>query len=150
MTSQQTLTTMLALLTDAENKAAKKLGEATQRLAAEEEKRAMLEQFRNEYQEKLRQALAEEKPPALIANHQQFLSRLDEAVAIQQTVCAQAAAQRDQAQQAWLAAMGKRKAFDLLLAKEKERAAKAEAKAAQKLLDEWASQHHLRHTTQED
>ncbi|WP_217126726.1 flagellar export protein FliJ [Hydrogenophilus thiooxidans] len=144
MTQRQTLTTLRDLLAEEETRAAQRFGAANQALTEAKTKAQTLMQFRDEYHEKYRQALERGDPFALLQNLQQFLARLDQAIHLQAEAVAHATQEVDEARAAWQAAMGKRKAFDLLLARQEAAQKAQEEKAAQKLLDEWASQRALR------
>lgn len=144
MTQRHTLTTLRDLLTEQETRAAQRFGAATQALTEAQTKQQTLEQFREEYRDKYREALEQSAPFALLDNLRQFLARLDQAIALQQQAVERTAQEREQARAAWQAAMGKRKAFDLLLAKQNAAEKAQEERAAQKLLDEWASQRAIR------
>lgn len=139
MTQRQTLTTLRDLLAEAETRAAQRFGAANQACAEAQRKLQTLEQFRDEYRDKYRAALERGDPFALLENLRQFLARLDQAIDLQAQAVAQATLEVERARAAWQAAMGKRKAFDLLLARQTAAEKAQEEKSAQKLLDEWAS-----------
>ncbi|MCX7945884.1 MAG: flagellar export protein FliJ [Hydrogenophilus sp.] len=144
MTARATLELVQKMLLDAEEKEAKRLGECIRAWQAEMHKLEMLRTFRTDYEARYREALARGDLPVLIANMQAFLARLEEAIAIQEQAVQQAAHQRTQQEAVWQAAMGKRKAFDLLLARQEIAEHAEEEKKVQKLLDEWVTQRSAR------
>jgi flagellar FliJ protein len=119
--------------------AARKLG---QLLASEQEVEktlALLEQYRDEYEARFRQAAQDGLSRDEWANYQSFLGRLDEAI-VQQRSLVEASKQRTvDGQQEWLDKRNRVKAFDTLSQRHKASEERSEAKTAQRDQDEHAA-----------
>ncbi len=139
MTSRQTLERLLQLLQEAEAQEAARLRETNAAKAQEALKAQTLEGFRQEYEQRYLEAMAQARPAPLLANYRSFLQRLEEAVAVQQQVIARVTAEAEAQQQRWQQAVAKRKAMETLLARRDEMERQQAEKMAQKLLDEWVS-----------
>lgn len=106
--------------------------EASQRLA-------LLLQYREEYQQRFLAAAQEGLGPTALRNYQGFLARLDEAIE-QARALVEASKERTLAgQKNWLDKRRKAKAFDTLAQRHRASLATAEARQAQKELDEHAA-----------
>ncbi|MFC4486239.1 flagellar export protein FliJ [Tepidiphilus baoligensis] len=127
-----------------EDEAAEAMGACIRRHRDAEEKRDLLERFRSEYEEKLRQALRDAAPPELIVNHRGFLARLDEALMLQHTELERLRHLLEESRRAWLAARTRRRAFEVLETRADAEAMAQAERLAQKALDEHATQNHLR------
>lgn len=119
--------------------AARKLG---QLLASEQEVEktlSLLEQYREEYEARFRQAAQNGLTREEWGNYQSFLGRLDEAVS-QQRVLVEASKQRTvDGQREWLDKRNRVKAFDALSQRHKANEAHSEAKTEQRAQDEHAA-----------
>ena len=119
--------------------AARKLG---QLLASEEEvgkTLALLEQYREEYEARFRQAARNGLSRDEWRNYQTFLGRLDEAIA-QQRALVEASRQRTaDGQKEWLDKRNRVKAFDTLSQRHRANEEQAEAKSEQRAQDEHAA-----------
>lgn len=119
--------------------AARKLGLL---LASEQEVEktlALLEQYREEYEARFRQAAQTGLTRDEWSNYQSFLGRLDEAVA-QQRALVEASKQRTvDGQREWLDKRNRVKAFDTLSQRHKANEAHFEAKTEQRAQDEHAA-----------
>jgi flagellar FliJ protein len=119
--------------------AARRLG---QLLASEQEVEktlALLEQYREEYETRFRQAAQTGLTREEWSNYQSFLSRLDEAVS-QQRALVHASKQRTvDGQKEWLDKRNRVKAFDALSQRHKANEAYSEAKTEQRAQDEHAA-----------
>ena len=119
--------------------------EATQQLArliANERdarnKLAMLQQYRDEYATRFRQAAQNGLSPREWHNYQEFLNRLDEAIAAQSQTVAQQARNTANGQVHWQQQRKKLKAFDTLSERHQARENAREQRQDQKVQDEFA------------
>ena len=132
-----------------EDEAAERMGACSRRQREAQEKLALLERFRDEYEERLRQALRDDASPELILNHRRFLARLDDALILQREELARCAQRLEEAPRAWQAVRTRRRAFEVLEARADAEALAQAQRLAQKMLDEHASQKHLRRAREE-
>lgn len=139
MSQPFTLQPLLELMQNRTDEATRKLG---QLIAAEQNAKSrlqMLEQYRAEYADRLRDAIAQGMTRQVLANYQDFLARIDEAIRQQTTVVQQTENNTLYGQQHWKEQNTRLKAIDTLSlrhdAKEKQR----EEKREQKLLDEFSA-----------
>jgi len=139
MSQPFTLQPLLELMQNRTDEATRKLG---QLIAAEQNAKSrlqMLEQYRAEYADRLRDAIAQGMTRQVLANYQDFLGRIDEAIHQQTTVVQQTENNTLHGQQHWKEQNTRLKAIDTLSlrhdAKEKQR----EEKREQKLLDEFSA-----------
>lgn len=101
----------------------------------------LLEQYREEYETRFRQAAQNGLTREEWGNYQSFLGRLDEAVAQQRTLV-QASKQRTvDGQKEWLDKRNRAKAFDTLSQRHKANEIRSEAKTEQRIQDEHAAKH---------
>ena len=119
--------------------------EATQQLArliANERdarnKLAMLQQYRDEYATRFRQAAQNGLSPREWHNYQEFLNRLDEAVDAQNQTVTQQARNTVNGQEHWQQQRKKLKAFDTLSERHQARENAREQRQDQKVQDEFA------------
>ena len=119
--------------------------EATQQLArliANEcdarNKLAMLQQYRDEYATRFRQAAQNGLSPREWHNYQEFLNRLDEAIAAQSQTVTQQARNTANGQVHWQQQRKKLKAFDTLSERHQARENAREQRQDQKVQDEFA------------
>lgn len=133
------LQTLLDLSQARMEDAARQLG---QLLSSEQEgakKLAMLTQYRDEYQRGFLEAAKQGLAQAQWANYQAFLTRLNQAVAQQQSALDHSKQRTSDGQMAWLEQRNKTKAFDTLSQRHRSESLKAEARAEQKFTDEHAA-----------
>lgn len=119
---------------------------ATQRLAhliaaeqSEKGKHALLQQYRDEYSARFRQAAQDGLPQPQWRNFQQFLNRLDEALEQQALVVRRQETQTAAGQAEWQQQQVKLKAFDALAARHHAKEARNETRLEQKVQDEHAA-----------
>lgn len=119
--------------------------EATQQLArliANERdarnKLAMLQRYRDEYATRFRQAAQNGLSPREWHNYQEFLNRLDEAIAAQSQTVTQQARNTANGQVHWQQQRKKLKAFDTLSERHQARENAREQRQDQKVQDEFA------------
>lgn len=99
----------------------------------------MLEQYRAEYAERLRNAIESGTTRQVLANYQDFLSRIDEAIQQQTQVIKQSANNTQRGQQHWQQQNSKLKAIDTLAIRHEKKEQKQLEKQEQKLLDEFST-----------
>ena len=133
------LQSLLDLSNVRKDDAARKLG---QLLASEQEvgkTLALLEQYREEYETRFRQAAQKGLTRDEWGNYQSFLGRLDEAIA-QQRLLVESSKQRTvDGQREWLDQRNRAKAFDTLSQRHRAHEARSEAKTEQRAQDEHAA-----------
>ncbi|UCV10928.1 flagellar export protein FliJ [Dechloromonas denitrificans] len=130
---------LLELMQTRTDEATRKLG---QLIAAEQSAKSrlqMLEQYRDEYAQRLRDATAQGITRLALRNYQDFLSRIDDAInqqslAVQQTERSTAAGQEH-----WKSENKRLKAIDTLSLRHDTRERYKEGKQDQKLQDEFSS-----------
>jgi flagellar FliJ protein len=119
--------------------AARKLG---QLLASEQEvgkTLALLEQYREEYEARFRQAAQNGLTRDEWGNYQSFLGRIDEAIAQQRALVETSRQRTVDGQKEWLDKRNRVKAFDTLSQRHKAHEVHSEAKSEQRAQDEHAS-----------
>lgn len=122
--------------------AARKLGLL---LASEQEVEktlSLLEQYREEYEARFRQAAQDGLSRDEWANFQTFLGRLDEAIAQQRTLVEASKQRTVDGQREWLDKRNRVKAFDTLSQRHKANEERSEAKTAQRDQDEHAAKNY--------
>lgn len=139
MSSRFHLQPLLDLAQTRTDEAARKLGELIASERSVEQKLKLLEDYRQEYNERFMQAVREGIGPDAWRNYTAFLGRLDDAVAVQRKAVEQSRQQTAQGQQHWLAQRNRLKAFDTLSQRHQAGVARSEAKREQKLTDEHAA-----------
>lgn len=99
----------------------------------------MLEQYRTEYADRLRENIAQGMTRQVLANYQDFLARIDEAIRQQTFAVQQSAANTSHGQQNWKEQNTRLKAIDTLSARHDVKERQREDKREQKLLDEFSA-----------
>ena len=130
---------LLELMQERTDEASRRLG---QLIAAEQNSRqqlSMLEEYRNEYVERLRQTTQAGTTRQIIANYQEFLRRIEEAIEQQTKQVRQSESNTLRGQQHWRTQNTRLKAIDTLAIRHEEKLRKHEDKKAQKLLDEFTT-----------
>lgn len=105
----------------------------------------MLEQYRAEYAERLRNASESGMTRQVLANYQHFLSRIDEAIQQQTQQVKQSANNTQRGQQLWQQQNSKLKAIDALAIRHEKSEQKRQDKQEQKLLDEFSTRNYHPH-----
>ena len=120
--------------------------EATRRLgqliAAENNEKSrllMLEQYREEYAQRLREACANGVTQQILRNYQDFLARIDDAIAQQQKNVQHSENSTAAGQENWKAQNRRLKAIDTLSQRHQNREQYLENRAEQKLSDEFSN-----------
>lgn len=101
---------------------------------------ALLEQYREEYERRFREAARNGLSREQWHNYQSFLARLDEAVRQQRTVVAASKQRTQDGQREWLDRRNQVKAFDTLSQRHQRQEARLEARREQRREDERAAQ----------
>jgi len=121
------------------DEATRKLG---QLISAEQSQRSrlqMLEQYRDEYAQRLRDATGEGITRLILRNYQDFLARIDEAIEQQRLAVQNSELSTKAGQAQWNDQNKKLKAIDTLSTRHDARERYRENKQEQKLLDEFSS-----------
>ncbi|GBG00710.1 flagellar FliJ protein [Azospira sp. I13] len=143
MTKPFTLQPLLELMQTRADDATKELG---RRIAAEQDTKAklnMLVQYRDEYAERFRQAAGQGLSPASWRNFQEFIGRIDEAIAQQRVVVLTSEQHTAEGQAQWLTQHHKLKAIDTLAHRHLAAEAAREQKQEQKQQDEFSARKRL-------
>lgn len=133
------LQSLLDLSQSRMDEAARRLG---QLLASEQEVEktlALLEQYREEYEERFRQAARAGLSREEWSNYRSFLGRLDEAVNLQRALVEASRRRTVDGQREWLDRRNRVKAFDTLSQRHKASETHSEAKSEQRAQDELAA-----------
>lgn len=144
------LQTVLEIMQSRSDEATRKLG---QLIAAEQNQRSrlqMLEQYRDEYASRLRDATTQGVTRLVLLNYQDFLARIDEAVK-QQTIAVTQSEQSTKAgQDHWHAQNKQLKALDTLSQRHDAREKYRENRQDQKLQDEYSSRKYSRNSNPDE
>lgn len=133
------LQTLLELMQSRTDEATRKLG---QLISAEQSQRSrllMLEEYREEYDQRLRDANAQGITRLILRNYQDFLARIDEAIEQQRLAVMSSERSTKAGQAQWSDQNKKLKAIDTLSERHDARERYRENKQEQKLLDEFSS-----------
>lgn len=114
----------------------KKLGLLNRNQLSAQNKLEMLEQYRRDYQDKLQVAQKAGMELTDLRNFQDFLYRLDDAIAQQTAVVKQTQLSVQQGRNELMEAQRRMKSFDTLESRHTEKVKKLEAKLEQKIQDE--------------
>ena len=121
------------------DEATRKLG---QLITAEQSQRSrlqMLEQYRDEYAQRMREATAEGITRLILRNYQDFLARIDEAIEQQRQAVQNSELSTKAGQTEWRNQNTKLMAIDTLSSRHDARERYRENKQEQKILDEFSS-----------
>lgn len=130
------LQTLIELTQNRMDDAAKRLGELLANSNAHEERLRLLEQYRNDYDTRLRDALTTGIGPDALRNYTVFLGRLNDAISEQQRILDEARDHVTVGRQAWVDQRNRKKAFDTLADRQLQIEVKRENKAEQRMTDE--------------
>ncbi len=139
MTARFHLQPLLDLAQTRTHEAARKLGELVAAERDLEQKLRMLEEYRQEYNERFVQAARDGLSPDAWRNYSAFINKLDDAIGMQRKIVEQSRAKTVEGQQAWLAQRTKLKAFDTLSQRHQQVLNRREARQEQKQSDEHAA-----------
>ncbi len=139
MSQPFSLQTILDVMQNRTDEATRKLGRL---IAAENSQRSrlkMLEDYRDEYAQRLREATKQGVTPTVLLNYQDFLARIDEAI-LQQRLAVENSEQSTKAgQEHWRSQNKQLKAIDTLSQRHDARERYQENKLDQKLQDEFSA-----------
>jgi flagellar FliJ protein len=130
---------LLELMQTRTDEATRQLG---QLIAAEQNQRSrlqMLEQYREEYAERMRQATAEGITRMILRNYQDFLGRIDEAIRQQRIAVENSERSTQAGKEHWQAQNKQLKAIDTLSQRHEARERYRENRQEQKLQDEFTT-----------
>ncbi|KAB2926515.1 MAG: flagellar export protein FliJ [Dechloromonas sp.] len=130
---------LLDIMQTRADEATRQLG---QLIAAEQNQRSrlqMLEQYREEYAQRLRDATAEGVTRLILRNYQDFLARIDEAITQQRIVVSNSERNTRAGQDHWQAQNTRLKAIDTLSQRHDARERHRENRQEQKIQDEFST-----------
>jgi flagellar protein FliJ len=133
------LQTILDVMQNRTDEATRKLGHL---IAAENSQRSrlkMLEDYRSEYAQRLREATLQGVTPTVLLNYQDFLARIDEAILQQRRAVENSEQSTKAGQEHWRSQNKQLKALDTLSQRHDARERYQENKLDQKLQDEFAA-----------
>ncbi|WP_153132432.1 flagellar export protein FliJ [Dechloromonas hortensis] len=139
MSQPFSLQPLLEIMQTRTDDATRKLG---QLIAAEQSQRSrlqMLEQYREEYAQRMRQATAEGITRLVLHNYQDFLGRIDEAIEQQRIAVRNSEDSTKAGQEQWKSQNKQLKAIDTLSQRHDARERYRENKQDQKLQDEFST-----------
>ncbi len=139
MASHSALDTLIELATNQTDEAAKRLGLAIRACEDTEQKLAMLLQYRDDYEARLKAGMAAGMSAAGYRNFQLFLEKLDTAIAGQQQIVNAAKQRISSERTAWQSSERKRISYDTLATRVQQSEQRKENKRDQKLMDEYAT-----------
>jgi flagellar FliJ protein len=139
MVKNFTLQPLVNLAQQRNDAATKRLGQLNQQQQSAQSKLDALLQYRKDYQEKFQKSARNGMDPTELRNFQEFIYRLDEAIAQQRQVATNAERSVQHGRNELKQAQIKMKSFDALAQRQLDRDKLQEAKAEQKLMDEHAS-----------
>lgn len=130
---------LLEIMQERTDEATRKLG---QLIAAEQDARSrlqLLEQYREEYNQRFRESQQGGLTPLAWRNFQEFMARIDLAISQQQNIVANSARNTQQGQAAWQEQNQRLKAIDTLADRHQNAERWREGKKEQKQMDEFAA-----------
>lgn len=139
MATNSALDTLIELATSQTDEAAKRLGSAVRACADTEQKLALLLQYRDDYEARFRAGMAAGISASNYRNFQQFLEKLDTAIAGQQQIVDAAKQRIVDERTAWQSCERKRMSYDTLATRAEQAQQRKENKRDQKLMDEFAT-----------
>ena len=119
--------------------AARRLGELIASETEGKRKLDMLQEYRDEYQQRFLQAAASGIGPDAWRNYSAFLVKIDEAIAAQRSMVEQSRLRTVQGQQVWMNHRNKVKAIDTLSQRQRSAELRTEARRDKRLSDEHAA-----------
>ncbi|HJV88499.1 MAG TPA: flagellar export protein FliJ [Noviherbaspirillum sp.] len=139
MASPSALDTLIELATNQTDDAAKRLGQAIRACEDTEQKLAMLLQYREDYEARLKAGMAAGMSAAGYRNFQLFLEKLDTAIAGQQQIVNAAKQRITSERSTWQSCERKRISYDTLATRVEQAELRKESRRDQKLMDEYAT-----------
>lgn len=139
MATNSALDTLIELATSQTDEAAKRLGVAIRTCADTEQKLALLLQYRDDYESRLKAGMAAGISAAGYRNFQMFLEKLDTAIAGQQQIVNDAKRRIAAERNTWQSCERKRISYDTLATRVQQAEQRKESARDQKLMDEYAT-----------
>jgi flagellar FliJ protein len=139
MTTSSTLTTLIELAQDRKTKAAQDFAQAASAHERARERLTLIENYRSEYEARMRDQAGVGVDSTLIGNTMRFISQLTVAIEQQGMEVARCAAHVETTRAAFLDEERKLKSLEILAQREAQREAAIEAKRQQKQIDEYAT-----------
>lgn len=130
---------LLELAQERTDGAARRLGELIGAEKEDDRKLTLLQDYRAEYQQRFVDAARNGIGPDEWRNFSAFITRLDEAIAQQQRIVAEARDRTAAGQQAWISERNRMKAFDALSQRHQKEVRRKEARQDQRITDEHAA-----------
>lgn len=122
-----------------EDAAAAHLGDLNRKLQLHEQKLSLLQQYRSDYQERLRRAIASGLSSAGLRNFNDFIARLEQAIRQQQAAVDEARGLADLGKNFWHDKRRKSQAYDTLSQRAAAAALRIDNSREQKAQDDFAS-----------
>lgn len=139
MKNTTALDTLLALSGREADAAAERLGRAMAQRSDAHQRLDMLNQLRDEYAQRMRNAAGSGLSFASYRNYQQFMQKIEQAIAGQQDIEAAASVRAEYAQQEWQARRHEGKTWELLRNRAQQVIDRKASVAERKLMDEFAA-----------
>ncbi|MEQ1772160.1 MAG: flagellar export protein FliJ [Burkholderiales bacterium] len=139
MTRSFALQGLLDIATSEADAAAVSLGNLNRQVLLQEQKLALLIQYRTDYQERLRRAIATGLDAVGLRNFNDFIGRLEQAIAQQRTAIGDARGRAERGRLHWQEKQRKSKAFDTLSQRAGAALVRIENSREQKSQDDFAS-----------
>ncbi len=139
MTLPSAITTLIELAVTETDEAAKRLGYAIRAGDEEQNKLALLLQYREDYAARFQASLTVGLTPMGYRNFQLFMDKLDTAIGGQQQVVQAAQARIEKERAAWQAGERKRMSYGTLANRAHQEAQRKESRRDQKMTDEQAT-----------
>lgn len=139
MATPSALATLIELASKEADEAAKRVGETVRQREDATQKLELLTQYRDDYALRCQTSMADGMSATQFNNFQVFMAKLDQAIAGQQQVVADANRRADQARSAWMLCEQKKLSFVTLNDRADRAHAHRENKRDQKQNDEYAN-----------
>jgi len=139
MPSQLPLDTLLDLAKESADEAARALGRLNAERGHAERQLSMLQDYRQDYLQRLQDAMQTGMSAADCHNYQRFIGTLDDAIGQQAAVLRQADAHLEQGRSHWQQQQRRLNSFDALAQRQRRALAVQETRREQRASDEFAS-----------
>ncbi len=136
--SSATLTMLVNLASEEVDLATKILANANQKLKVEQEKKAMLQTYKQDYIDQYNAQLSNGLGKEAHLNYQRFLQNLEQAIDGQAEMVIAAQYERDKKREVLQKAQQKKMSFEVLISRAEKKALHVANKREQKLMDEFA------------
>lgn len=141
---------LLEIMQERTDEATRKLGKLIAEEQNEKSRLQMLEQYRAEYANRMSEATAQGITRTVLRNYQEFLARIDDAIAAQRQSVANSENNTRAGQESWKAQNKQLKALDTLSQRHEVRQRYREGKQDQKLQDEFSTRKFSGKETQDE